>query len=134
VAADDILAMQIVNENFLNASNEILASAYKLNTNLRNNTLEHVPDLYSKFSVTDVNFFNGNWTEYSQILTYTGNSVELMILAAINGMVGSMAYNLDMDYLKIYNIFSHFRRDQRLPTFTLFFSDQMTSSIQAMKI
>jgi hypothetical protein len=95
VAADDILAMKLVNENFLTSSNEILSSAYKLNTNLRNNTLEHVPDLYSKFSVTDVNYFNGNWTEYSQILTYTGNSVEFMILAAIGGMVSSRAYNLD---------------------------------------
>jgi hypothetical protein len=95
MAADDIVAMQFVNENFLTANNEILASAYKLNTNLRNNTLEHVPDLYSKFSVTDVNFFNGNWTEFSQILTYTGNSVEFMILAAISGLVGSRAYNSD---------------------------------------
>jgi hypothetical protein len=127
VAADDIIAMQLVNANFLTANNEILASAYKLNTNLRNNTLELVPDLYNKFSVADVTLFNEKWTEYTQILTYTGNSVEFLILAAIGGMVGSRAYIIVIGYYLKITKHSHFRRDLRWPTFTLYFRDQMTS-------
>lgn len=89
MAADDLIAMQRVNANFLAANNEILATAYELNKSLRNNSLELLSDLNIKFSVDDVTLFNEKWTEYSQALTYTGNSVELLILVAIGGMVGS---------------------------------------------
>jgi hypothetical protein len=91
VAADDIIALRSVNANFLAANNEILASAYNINTNLRNNTLELVPDLLTKFATADVTLFNEKYTEYAQTLSYTGNSVELLIVAAIAGMVGSIA-------------------------------------------
>lgn len=107
--------MRIVNANFLLASNEILASAYNLNTNLRNNTLQFVPDLYNKFSTADVTLFNERYSEYTQTLTYTGNSVELLILAAIAGMVGSNA----LIKRRIQENYLNFRRDLRWQTSTL---------------
>jgi hypothetical protein len=83
VAADDLIAVQLANRKLLNATNEILSSAYKLNENLRKNTLENLPDLLLKFSKTDVEFFNEMYTEFSQTVSFTGNTVEILILAAI---------------------------------------------------
>lgn len=56
-----------------------------------------MPDLYNKFSVADVTLFNVKWSEYTQTLTYVGNSVELLIVAAIGGKVGYEAQFLVRD-------------------------------------
>jgi len=74
-------------ESLLEANNAMLASAYSLNVNMRNNNLELVPDLFYKFYLEDAELFNTRYTTYIQTLSYTGNSVELLIFAAIAGMV-----------------------------------------------
>jgi len=71
----------------LDANNLILATAYQINQNMRNNSLDLVPALYEKFVSDDTTYFNVRYNGYLGTLTITGNTVELAILAAIEGMV-----------------------------------------------
>lgn len=82
MAAQDLLIVKLANEKLLNATNEILASAYELNKNLRIKSFEQVPELLVKFSQTDVNLFNATYNEFIQTVSNT-NTVEILILAAI---------------------------------------------------
>jgi hypothetical protein len=81
------VAIQQTTDNLENANSAMLSAAYEINYNLRLNNLNAIPDLYDLFANQAPGVFNEKYLEYVQTLTYTGNSVELLILTAIAGLV-----------------------------------------------
>jgi hypothetical protein len=87
LAEQDIALLSSATLNMLGANSVILGTAYQMNLNMRNNSLDEISSLYDSFLNEDTNDFNLKHNMYIAALLVTGNSLEAAVLSTIEAQV-----------------------------------------------